>query len=506
MKTFLILSILILSTTLSIFGQNAVVRAGASVTVSGLPSASTNTKRIVPVSDGLSAGDCSIGGGSTVVNCMSNGTVWTAVSATNQTNSDQLCRSTTGNDTYTCNVVPALISYGNGTTSAAKIILNAGTSNTGTATIAVNGLAAKSILNRSGAALSDGDITANKPITLVYDGTQFIIQGDGGGAGGGSVTSVTGACGISGTVTTSGTLTGGNVENAQTGTTYTIVAGDCGKFITATNASASTYTVPSAGGSFPDGFYTEIKNLGAGTVTFSGITASIATGESIRLLSNGSSWNSVITVGAAAGGSPGQFWGQATSGIGAGSAFCTITNVTTATPAVVTCSSSHFASTGQRRYVTGAGGVGGVNGTIWTITYVDATRYSLDGSTSTGTYTSGGSAVDSATTCQSYIQIFQSSSYCATSTYQPVPATGSLTSLVAIAGSTAQSSTGPILCYVRKNGTNTAFTVTMPASTAIGATAVGTGGPLSVTAGDTITLACENFATATGTDMRWNLK
>jgi hypothetical protein len=48
-----------------------------------------------------------------------------------------------------------------------------------TATVAVNGLAAKSILTRSGAALSAGDITAGKPITLCYDGTQFIIQGDG---------------------------------------------------------------------------------------------------------------------------------------------------------------------------------------------------------------------------------------------------------------------------------------------------------------------------------------
>jgi hypothetical protein len=63
-------------------------------------------------------------------------------------------------------------------------VLDPDTGNTLTATIDVDTLGAKSILNRAGAALSTGDITANKPITICYDGTQYIIQGDGGGGGG----------------------------------------------------------------------------------------------------------------------------------------------------------------------------------------------------------------------------------------------------------------------------------------------------------------------------------
>jgi len=52
--------------------------------------------------------------------------------------------------------------------------------------------------------------------------------------------------------------------NAQTGTTYTVVAGDCGKVITASNASAITVTFTTA---FPDGCSASVLQLGAGQVT-----------------------------------------------------------------------------------------------------------------------------------------------------------------------------------------------------------------------------------------------
>jgi len=52
--------------------------------------------------------------------------------------------------------------------------------------------------------------------------------------------------------------------NAQTGTTYTVVAGDCGKVITASNASAITVTFTT---SFPDGCSASVLQLGAGQVT-----------------------------------------------------------------------------------------------------------------------------------------------------------------------------------------------------------------------------------------------
>lgn len=96
--------------------------------------------------------------------------------ATDQAGTDIYCRSTTGNDTYTCGLTPALTAY----TAGSCLVLNPNAANTGAATVNVDSLGAKSILSRSGGALSDGDITADKPITVCYDGTQYIIQGDGG--------------------------------------------------------------------------------------------------------------------------------------------------------------------------------------------------------------------------------------------------------------------------------------------------------------------------------------
>ncbi len=96
------------------------------------------------------------------------------------------CRSTTGNDTYTCGTTPATVAYSTGRC----YVLNADTASTasGGSTVNIDSLGAKSILRRNGDALQDGDITANKPIGICYDGTQFIIQGDGGGSSGATLT------------------------------------------------------------------------------------------------------------------------------------------------------------------------------------------------------------------------------------------------------------------------------------------------------------------------------
>lgn len=70
---------------------------------------------------------------------------------------------------------------------------------------------------------------------------------------------------------TGGTISGTFVPtNAQTGTTYTIAASDCGKVITFNNASAITVTVPSLSA----GFWCQCIQKGAGQVTFvqSGVT------------------------------------------------------------------------------------------------------------------------------------------------------------------------------------------------------------------------------------------
>jgi hypothetical protein len=57
--------------------------------------------------------------------------------------------------------------------------------------------------------------------------------------------------------------------NAQTGATYTFALTDVGKTVTASNASAQTYTIPpTASVAWPTGTTLYVINLGAGVVTF----------------------------------------------------------------------------------------------------------------------------------------------------------------------------------------------------------------------------------------------
>lgn len=95
-----------------------------------------------------------------------------------QTTDAQICRSTTGNDTYVCTLTPVPTGLGNGTTGSLTVVLTADTGNTGPSTLNVNSLGAKALQNPDG---TDATIVANKPYTFRYDGTQFVLQGGGGG-------------------------------------------------------------------------------------------------------------------------------------------------------------------------------------------------------------------------------------------------------------------------------------------------------------------------------------
>lgn len=121
--------------------------------------------------------------------------------------------------------------------------------------------------------------------------------------GAGTVTSITAGTGLSGgTITSTGTIaidTATTVDvstaqtltnktltapkinltlNAQTGTTYTFVLGDNGQLVTASNASAQTYSIPTnASVAYPTGTQINLIQIGAGQVTIQAVTSGTTT-------------------------------------------------------------------------------------------------------------------------------------------------------------------------------------------------------------------------------------
>ncbi len=74
-----------------------------------------------------------------------------------------------GTDAYAITLTPALTAY------AVGQVFNfaPGTANTGAATLAINGLVAKTIKKDKNVDLSDGDLVTNQIVSVVYDGTNF---------------------------------------------------------------------------------------------------------------------------------------------------------------------------------------------------------------------------------------------------------------------------------------------------------------------------------------------
>lgn len=88
------------------------------------------------------------------------------------------------------------------------------------------------------------------------------------------------------TITTGGGGSSGITTNAQTGTTYTVLSGDSGKLVTFSNASSVAVTLPQATGSFTTGWYFQVENLGAGTVTITPTTSTIDGAATLVLQTN----------------------------------------------------------------------------------------------------------------------------------------------------------------------------------------------------------------------------
>lgn len=76
------------------------------------------------------------------------------------------------NDTYVITLSPAPTAY----TTGMKISFKANTINTGAATLNVNSLGAKTIVKGVNTTLADGDIAAGMFCTVIYDGTNFVLQ------------------------------------------------------------------------------------------------------------------------------------------------------------------------------------------------------------------------------------------------------------------------------------------------------------------------------------------
>lgn len=131
-----------------------------------------------------------------------------------------------------------------------------GFANTGATQINVASTGLRNLLKPSSGgptALTGGELVANQVVQAVYDGTQFVLNTS---------------------------LPPSEIINAQSGTTYTFLNSDNGKFVRSSNVAAQAYTLPQAGaaGQFLAGWFVDVGNRSsnqAGIVTITPTTSTI---------------------------------------------------------------------------------------------------------------------------------------------------------------------------------------------------------------------------------------
>ena len=89
-----------------------------------------------------------------------------------QHNAEKYAADAGANDSYAITLSPVPTSYTNGMI----VYFKANTINTGAATLDVNSLGAKTIVKGISTTLVDGDIAAGQFSTVIYDGTNFVLQ------------------------------------------------------------------------------------------------------------------------------------------------------------------------------------------------------------------------------------------------------------------------------------------------------------------------------------------
>ena len=107
--------------------------------------------------------------------------------------------------------------------------------------------------------------------TWFYDGAAWVLSG-----ATGDITGITTgvSSGLAGGVTSGTADLSLSLEfNAQTGTTYTLVAADRNKFVTSSNGAAVTITIPT--GVFDAGESINVQSIGVGLTTISGAAVTI---------------------------------------------------------------------------------------------------------------------------------------------------------------------------------------------------------------------------------------
>jgi hypothetical protein len=137
----------------------------------------------------------------------------------------------------------------------------------GDGTTAWNSLAYAYTAGAAGAAGPTGPTGATGPAGATG------VTGPTGPIGATGATGPSGATGPTGATGASGATGAGGVEavNAQTGTTYTFVLTDRDDLVTASNASAQTYTIPlNSSVAFPTGSLVNLIQIGTGQVTVQG--------------------------------------------------------------------------------------------------------------------------------------------------------------------------------------------------------------------------------------------
>lgn len=216
----------------------------------------------LPLAGGTMSGNVAMGG-----NAITGGG---AITGTTLTASTSLTLSAITGSTQCLNVnTSGLVS---GTGSACGGSGSTGANPTATASdVAVNGVA--TTFMRSDAAPPVQKTSSSVFGLVKVDGTSLTASA--------GVASVNAGCGVS---TAGGSVAANASINAQVGTTYTVLAGDCGQLVSFTNASPVAVTLPQATGSFTTGWYSAFINLGAGTVTITPTTSTIDGAASITLL------------------------------------------------------------------------------------------------------------------------------------------------------------------------------------------------------------------------------